>query len=496
MNISIKDIDNCENISKKNIKIIGDKLNISNPSCTKIKNKYDELLPCNIEIYHDTDLTIKKHQLTVANHLVNNRGLIAVHSVGTGKTLSSIATAQCLLSRKVVKKVIVVTPTSLQDNFKKQLKQYSDNNKFNDNYFYYTLQGLVYSIEHKNVESCKNSLVIIDEAHNIRKLEGGRTKTIFKYMQNAKRVLLLTATPIINYNYDIINLVALAKNEEPVSIKEFDDIFKSKTKQKEYLENIFSFYIRSQTSENPNFPRKKIIDVYLPMNSKFLERYNKIQDGQAAKVPEFKDKNIKVFYNGVRRASNIIEDISPKVNWIIKKIVSDKTAKNVIFSHFKSMGIVPIIKMLDKLKIKYAVVTGDMTIMERGIAVDKYNKGEIAVLFITKAGSEGLDLKNTTNIIIMESAWNENSVEQIIGRGVRYKSHATLPYKKQIVYIYKLLCVRPSEYKNIEKITKNHLLEFKEDELLSVDLYLKNYSWLKQQDIDTFMVKLMKYDIA
>ena len=476
-------------------------MDISNPSCTKIRNKYGELLPCNIPIFHDTDLTIKKHQLTVANHLVNNRGLIAVHSVGTGKTLSSIATAQCLLNKKIVKKVIVITPTSLQDNFKKQLKQYvGDNeNKYQDSYYYYTLQGLVYSIENKNVESCKNSLVIIDEAHNIRKIDGERTKLMFKYMKDAKRVLLLTATPIINYNYDIINLIALARNEEAISTNEFDEIFKNKKLIEKYVGNVFSFYIRSQTSENPNFPKKKIIEVYLPMNEKYLDKYNKIQNGHAAKIPEFRNKNIKVFYNGVRRASNIIEDISPKVNWIIKKIISDKNAKHVIFSHFKSMGIDPIIKKLEKLNFKYAIITGDMSINERADAVNKYNKGEISVLFITKAGSEGLDLKNTTNIIIMESAWNENSIEQIIGRGVRYKSHVSLPLKKQIVYIYKLLCIKPYEYKNITNITHNHLLEFKEknkeDDLLSVDLYLRNYSWIKQQEIDKFMKKLIKFNI-
>ena len=52
----------------------------------------------------------------------------------------------------------------------------------------------------------------------------------------------------------------------------------------------------------------------------------------------------------------------------------------------------------------------------------------------------------------MESSWNLNFVEQIIGRGVRYKSHESLPEKKRTVTVYKLILVKPDEYKNINKI--------------------------------------------
>ena len=157
------------------------------------------------------------------------------------------------------------------------------------------------------------------------------------------------------------------------------------------------------------------------------------------------------------------------------------------------MGIVPVMKWLNKVKIPYAHVTGDLGIEERGEAVSKYNSDEIKVLFISKAGSEGLDLKNTRYIIIMESAWNENSIEQIIGRGVRYKSHITLPKSKRNVIVYRLYTIKPIEYKHINKITSSHLLELNEDTMMSVDLYLRNYSWLKQQELNKFEKKLISY---
>ena len=510
MNISLNKLNNCNNLPKTNIREIADKLKIKYDNvdkeskttkeanakiCLKIKNKYNKVNPCGPALHSDTDLTIKKHQLSVANHLFHNRGAIVVHSVGTGKTLSAVATAQCLLLNNKVNKVIVVTPTSLQENFKSQMRMYGLEEDDFDSYHFYTIQRLVNDIENKKVESADNSLLIIDEAHNLRTIEGSRIEPILKYAKRAEKVLLLTATPLINYKYDIINLVSLIKGTKALSIDAFDKLSTDKTKKKEfeeYLSDIFSFYIKDKP--DPNFPKKKVLEIFLPMDEKYLKLYEEVETGEVKRIPDFKDKNIQVFYNGLRRASNILEKNSPKVSWIINKLESEPDAKYVIFSHFINMGIKPIMKYLDAKKIPYGYVSGDLSITQRQKAVEDYNSGKSKILFISKAGSEGLDLKNTTYIIIMESAWNLNSVEQVIGRGVRYKSHSSLAESKRKVTIYKLILVKPEEYKHISKITDNYLLEYK-TKMLSVDLYLRNYAWLKQQEIIKFYKILQKFKI-
>ena len=61
----------------------------------------------------------------------------------------------------------------------------------------------------------------------------------------------------------------------------------------------------------------------------------------------------------------------------------------------------------------------------------------------------------------MEPSWNENSIEQIIGRGVRYKSHVNLPKYKQNVIIYKLYCIKPEEYNSkCDNLKKKTLVFF------------------------------------
>lgn len=509
MNFSIKNVLNCQTLSDEKIKGLAQKFGIGTTGninksnrkniCDQINKVANEINPCGMALSTDTNLQLKKHQLNISNKLSSNKtkGLIVVHSVGTGKTLSAISCAQCLLNKKIVDNIIVITPTSLQQNFIKQAHQYGLSKTQLDKYYtFYTMQTISNLINESRIANPTNSLVIIDEAHNLRTIDGARFDSIFKYVTKAEKVLLLTATPLINYNYDIINLVSLATGTKPLTIEKFESIVeKHDVSFKKYVSGIFDFYVPNTESHIKHFPTKKITEIFLCMENEYLKTYEKIESGQESKISDFKDKNIHVFYNGLRRASNVIENKSPKVDWIKEKIQTEPDEKYVIFSHFINMGMVPVMKWLNKMKIPFVHVTGDLSIEKRGKAVEKYNNDEIKILFISKAGSEGLDLKNTKYIIIMESGWNENSLEQIIGRGVRYKSHETLGKSKRNVSIYRLYCIKPYEYTHLNKITASHILQLPENQgMMSVDLYLRNYSWSKQQSLDKFQKELMKYN--
>ena len=64
---------------------------------------------------------------------------------------------------------------------------------------------------------------------------------------------------------------------------------------------------------------------------------------------------------------------------------------------------------------------------------------------ITKAGGEGLDLKEVRNVILFEKGWNVAGEEQVIGRAVRLKSHIGLDDEKdKLVTVYHLVVVKPT----------------------------------------------------
>ena len=55
---------------------------------------------------------------------------------------------------------------------------------------------------------------------------------------------------------------------------------------------------------------------------------------------------------------------------------------------------------------------------------------------ITSAGSEGINLRNTRSVHIMEPYWHPVRTEQVIGRASRICSHQGLPKELQPVEVF------------------------------------------------------------
>ena len=74
------------------------------------------------------------------------------------------------------------------------------------------------------------------------------------------------------------------------------------------------------------------------------------------------------------------------------------------------------------------------------------NMGEIIkVLMITSSGSEGINLRNTRYVHIMEPYWHPVRTEQVIGRARRICSHKNLPKPLQTVEVFVYLMVLSAE---------------------------------------------------
>ena len=150
------------------------------------------------------------------------------------------------------------------------------------------------------------------------------------------------------------------------------------------------------------------------------------------------------FLSAARMLSNTAapfggEKNTPKTNAIIRNVVKDKGHKNVVYSSFLDGGINIISDGLRKAGVKHNLFHGGMSDKQKKNAVDEYNSGKVKNLLISGAGAEGIDLKGTRSMHIMEPHWNEARIDQVIGRGVRFKSHAHLPAKEQNVTVHRYL---------------------------------------------------------
>jgi superfamily II DNA or RNA helicase len=461
------------------------------------------------------------------------------HSVGTGKTFSAINTSQILLRRGIVDRVVVITPTSLQLNFIKQFRDYDTDLQTDTRYQYFTPQQFYLQMAKpagaRRIKAGERMMLVIDEAHHYRtpifgekrvrlgrvSISGGdppaydritdytvsnRVRAIFRFMKSypVAKVLLLTATPFVNQLYDIENLVAFVENRPPRKVEEVKDMSAFPLCR-------FHYFTNTDPKYAAEFPRKIIRPLYYVMSKDYYRRYLEIEQG--LEIPsELYRGGLNQFYNGVRRAANKLDfEVSDKLAALIDMIGRDQAAdprvRILVYSGWLETGLTAIGSALDERGIRALPITGRLSKARRDIAVQAFNGGEINVLLISKAGGEGLDLKKTNKVYILEPTWNDASTQQIIGRAVRYRSHADLEESKRFVEIYYMLLLKPAEGRvlaaggeNARKLLSDPIAAGKyapsligdDDTRPSIDMYLTWFGRAKQEVLNRSVEELAK----
>ena len=501
-----------------------------------------------------------------------HHGLIAVHPTGSGKTLLALTLAERYLVENPADTVILVAPKTLIFNYQKEMvkmggvRDISRYRMFTTDGFYfgYSKNEMKNTLFETNKEedddedddleesvipkikqailddstlnpeerefllalnsdlpvtsmaySSKDSLLVIDEGHNLRteiNLEKGKGKRPFVYIDaanKANRVVILTATPLINYPSDVANLISMVtrgNNGQFMSKKDFEEMMYNRDEKykQNYFGGKFNFHTLSP-EDLAEYPTVTKENVYIKMPDALYEIY-KVQEAYLYKESaeeienDFFEGNLSYFYTGIRQASNLspeeLEGIRTKSNWIKEFIrrqldtTGQPTQKTVIYSQYIKYGLEIIQEGLDSLGVNYVVIAGKTSTKKRKEAVLSYNEGKIKILLISKSGREGIDLSWTDNIIIFEYGWNVPAERQIIGRGVRRGSHVGHPSKN--VQVYRLLMVKPDEFEyGPDRILQidgkyNHKRQYKSSDLLLMSLAI----WKESEIENTFnMIK-------
>lgn len=437
--------------------------------------------------------TLQPHQQSALEKGLK-QNLILAHSTGSGKTLTSLAIADA-----IGKPTVCLTPASLVDNYKKEIaKHLSDGSKFD-------VISMPTAVERK-IPIPEGSTLIIDEAHSLRNANSQRYRYISKQAPKAGRIIALTGTPAYNKIADLgplVNIVAgsrvLPTTPERFNTQYVREVIKYPTleeklkgvtpgvtytlKRKNKLSPILQKYIDVFDKEIEK-PKVEEENYYVPMTPEQEEVYQYVQrelppwirEKLKANMPPSKAEAVYLnsFLTGVRQAANTPEAYqnTKTPGGKVKKmeeLIREAYKKNphlraLIYSNFKESGIDAIAKLLEKDKIPYQAFHGGLNPHQKKKIVDEYNKGNLPVILGTGSASEGLDLKKTNIIQLMEPHFNNSRLEQVIGRGVRYKSHEGLPEDQRKVKIQRF-------YSRFPRSEKEKLYGLKGK--ITVDEYLK-----------------------
>lgn len=127
---------------------------------------------------------------------------------------------------------------------------------------------------------------------------------------------------------------------------------------------------------------------------------------------------------------------APKFEAIYKDLM-EHDEQTVLYSNYYETGILAFEKFLKRKNFNrsYGIIEPKMTPEQVKKVVSGYNSGEIKFLMLHPDITEGISLKGTQYLHILEPMLNGTAMEQVIGRTRRFQSHSHLPKDKQLVHV-------------------------------------------------------------
>ena len=453
-------------------------------------------------------ITLNDYQIFPAEFLIKNRGLLFIASTGSGKTLAAVAAMNCILKNYPTMKILFIAPKSLLQNFLDNITKFGLD--YNDlvrsgKLQLFSKEKFYKLVEKEGTGICKNAFLIIDEVQYFKtdvKLTGKNqsgfaTAQMIKCAQQASKILLMSATPVSNTPYEIVNYITMIDGLA-VNQRKTKSQFKAILNNERDFVDYFSCKLKFVSFKyDEKYPERIDVTHDINMDPKFYNEYFIVQEQKEKEALSFlygSMQNLKMFYSALRQATlGLGKDQNPKLIWLMKEINKNLTnnEKLIIYSAFTKeeqekqlgSGMFYLKNMLKEKNINYREVTGDIEGPERTKAVNDFNEGKTNILILSKAGGTGLDLKEVRHVYLMEGNWNAADDEQIIGRAIRINSHKNLPKNQQNVTVHRIIFRKPVIRNKDDKIKE------------TIDEILNIMSIRKDTEIEEFMNRLKRISI-
>lgn len=458
------------------------------------------------------------------------RGLLVYHGIGSGKTCTAITICLHFAGKYPI---LVVLPASLMGNFRSELRSQCAGDKYiskkdrellakldptsfeyqeiidksdkaiDKDFTIYSYNKFSNLIKEGKKPNLDNTLMVIDEVHNMISEDGTYYKQLTDLVKNAPqtfRLVIMTATPIFDKPSELaLTLNLLRRDVQLPTGRAFKEQYietiqtkKGETYKAVNLDMIKSFakgYVSYYRGAPPyTYPKARYHNVDVKMSDKQLKLYKKVlkKEVSSTKITDYAEGTIPTnFFIGVRMISNIVypnnevrelgyqsmksrdydEDklkiLSPKFLTLLKRLNKSKRT-SFVYSNFKGYnGIAGIKAMLDahgykdylvhgKGPKRYAIWSGDQKQRDRDNIKAVFNNinnadGKyIKVLLGSPSIKEGVSLLRVEDVHLVDPYWNVSRMMQIIGRGIRFCSHKDVKKEDRYVNVFYYRSTHPS----------------------------------------------------
>ena len=388
-------------------------------------------------------------------------GGILADDMGLGKTIETIA---FINSIKQDKPILIVSPKSLVFNWVSEFNKFAsdipvyaiigtveERKKIikkikNDKFGVYFISYDSLRNEFENLTDITFDMCILDEAQFIKNMHAKKTGAVKQI--NALHTIALTGTPIENNIYDLWSIFDFLMPHYLLDYEDFKDSYEHNEEYYEIVRDKVAPFILRRRKEDvlKDLPEKYEVIITTEMSQEQRKLYDafRLQAKEQLKSSESGSKIMEVL-SIITRLRQICVDPSTFVDnftgesgkiTALKDIIRDKMQEGhrfLIFSQFVSA--LNIVKdEIEKMGIKYYMITGDTSAKERLRICNDFNKDEDykIVLISLKAGGTGLNLVGADVVIHLDPWWNYSAESQASDRAHRIGQNRTVEVIKLI----------------------------------------------------------------
>ncbi len=403
-------------------------------------------------------LPLLPYQREGAAHLAFHERALLADEMGLGKTVQAIAACEILARQKGIRRVLVVSPTSVKAEWEEQIARFTDRDVrfvaglYQDRLKLYQAPAFFTLVNYEQVvrdaddinRLLKPDVVILDEAQRIKNWQTKTARRVKSLV--APYAFVLTGTPLenrIDETYSIVQYLdpeifgplfrfnrdfySLDERGRPAGYKNLDVLHR----------RLSSVMLRRRKRDvEKELPGRTEKTFFVPMVEEQARRYGDYEylaqrlAAVAQRRPLTKEEfdRMQQYLACMRMICDTPAILDPEcrvcpkleeLEGVLSELLEDPSRKIVIFSEWVKM-LELVRELADEMGADYAWHTGSVPQLKRRAEIARFRENPACRLFLTSdAGATGLNLQMANAVINLDLPWNPAKLEQRIARAWR-----------------------------------------------------------------------------
>ena len=401
-------------------------------------------------------------------HLSFGRRVLLADDMGLGKTIQAIAAAALLKQLRDIQHVLVVTPASLKHQWAREIRRFTSlsaqviegnqiqrRQQYRDLQFFNMINYELVRLDEKEIARREFDLVILDEAQRVK---NWRTKTADTVKRlRSPYAFVLTGTPLENRLDELYSVFQVIDPTILGPLWRFNQRYYETErrpsgsykvlgyKNLDELRHRIAPYVMRRVRDEVllDLPERLDSNFFVEMTPPQWDAYYEYEQrvarlmAQARRRPLTPEEHhillgslikMRLICNALALHDPEIkpqdrERTAPKLREL-REILGEEVAGNghkaILFSQWSGM-LALTEPALEKLKVGYVKLTGDVPTHKRGALIEQFFDDPRCKVFLsTDAGGVGLNLQAASMVVNLDLPWNPAVLDQRIARAHRH----------------------------------------------------------------------------